>query len=86
MTLRMYAEVKKFALEGVEVELSHQRIHAKDCADCEQKDTMIDEIGCTIHLSGDLTGEERERLLHIAKRCPVHRTLTENVKIRTAEA
>ena len=75
MTLRMYAERKKLALRAVSVRLIHRRIHAKDCADCESTDGQIAEIERIIDLQGDLTPDERQRLLEIADKCPVHRTL-----------
>ena len=70
-------------LQGVEVRLSHDRIHAKDCDDCETKEGMLDEIRSEIHLQGDLDETQRKRLLEIAARCPVHRTLSSEIKIRT---
>jgi putative redox protein len=79
----MYAERKGIALGGVEVRLSHSRIHAKDCQDCETKEGMLHEIRTEIHLEGDLDSVQRERLLEIATRCPVHRTLSSEIKIRT---
>ena len=85
MTLRMYAERKGIALQNVEVRLSHQRIHAKDCEDCETKEGMLDEIRSEIHLEGDLDEAQRKRLIEIAARCPVHRTLSSEIKIRTVE-
>ena len=85
MTIRMYAERKGIALRSVEVRLSHARIHAKDCEDCETQNTMLDEIQSQIHLEGDLDDAQRQRLMQIATRCPVHRTLTSEVKIRTTE-
>ena len=85
MTLRMYAERKGFDLRGVEVRLSHARIHAKDCEDCETKEGMLDEIRSEIRLEGDLDEAQRGRLMEIASRCPVHRTLSSEIKIRTAE-
>ena len=85
MTLRMYAERKKLALQNVEVRLSHLRIHAKDCEDCETKKGMLDEIRSEIHLKGDFDETQRNRLLEIAIRCPVHRTLSSEIKIRTTE-
>ena len=85
MTLRMYAERKGIALQNVEVRLSHQRIHAKDCQDCETKEGMLDEIRSEIHLKGDLDDAQRRRLIEIAARCPVHRTLSSEIKIRTVE-
>ena len=79
----MYAERKNLALRKVEIELSHQRIHAKDCEDCETKEGMFDEIRSEIHLEGDLDEAQRKRLLQISTRCPVHRTLSSEIKIRT---
>ncbi len=83
MTLRMYAERKGLALESVEVRLSHRRIHAKDCEDCETEEGMLDEIQSQIRVKGDLDETQRTRLLEIATRCPVHRTLSSEIKIRT---
>ncbi len=79
----MYAETKGWPLEAVEVQLRHDRIHAEDCADCETGSGMLDEIYMEIGLEGDLDEAQRERLMSIAQRCPVHRTLTSEVKIRT---
>lgn len=81
----MYAERKEFALESVKVELSHKRIYAKDCRDCENQTGILDEIGCRVHLTGDLDAKQRERLMKIAERCPVHRTLSGSVKVDTIE-
>jgi len=76
MTLRMYANQKKWPLEGVSIRLSHERIHARDCADCETKDdARVERITREISLAGPLTDEQKQRLLQIAERCPVHRTL-----------
>ena len=83
MTLRMYAERKGVALESVEVRLSHQGIHAEDCRDCETEKGMLDEIRSEIRLEGELDEAQRTRLLEIATRCPVHRTLSSEIKIRT---
>ena len=80
----MYAERKSLDLSGIEVRLSHGRIHAEDCEDCEAKEGMLDEIQCEIELHGDLNDADRQRLLEISTRCPVHRTLTSEIKIRTA--
>ncbi len=85
MTLRMYAERKGLVLESVEVRLSHRRIHAKDCEDCETEEGMLDEIQSEIRVEGDLDETQRTRLLEIATRCPVHRTLSSEIKIRTTE-
>ncbi len=82
MTLILYARRKGWPLEGVTVELSHERVHARDCEECEEKDdTMLDVIRRHIIVRGDLSEEQRQRLLAIAKRCPVHRTLEAGPKI-----
>jgi putative redox protein len=83
MTLTLYARRKQWPLEGVTVTLEHSRIHAADCAECETKEGMLDRIDRQIALGGSLTGEQQRRLLEIADRCPVHRTLTSEVSIRT---
>jgi uncharacterized OsmC-like protein len=85
MTLRLYAERKALALERVTVRLNHSRIHAADCADCETKEGMLDRIERAITLRGTLDAEQRRRLLEIADKCPVHRTLTSEIDIRTVE-
>ncbi len=77
MTLILYARRKGWPLEGVAVELSHERVHALDCEECEEKeDVMLDVIRRYIVLRGDLDDEQEARMLAIAQRCPVHRTLT----------
>jgi putative redox protein len=81
----MYADRKGLTLQSVEVQLSHERIHAKDCEDCETKEGMLDEMRSEIHLEGDLDKAQRKRLLEIATLCPVHRTLSSEIKIRTVE-
>ena len=81
MTLRMYAELKKLPLERVRVKLSHRKIHAQDCLGCETKEGKLDEITREISLEGALTAEQRQRMLEIADRCPVHRTLTSEIRI-----
>ena len=83
MTLGMYARRKGWPLEEVTVHLRHSRIYAADCADCETKQGMLDRIERDIHLTGTLTDEQRSRLLEIADKCPVHRTLTSEISIRT---
>jgi putative redox protein len=86
ITLRMYADRKGWKLEKVRVGLTHQRIHAKDCEDCEGTGStpFVDEIDREVEIVGDLDDEQRARLLEIANKCPVHRTLTENeIKVRT---
>jgi putative redox protein len=81
MTLRMYADRKRWPLAGADVLLTHGKIHARDCADCETKEGMLDRIERRIHLLGELDDEQRQRLLEIANRCPVHRTLTSEVQV-----
>ena len=75
MTLRMYANLKKLPLDDVEVELFHERIHAEDCAECEGREGKLERITRRIRLTGDLNEEQRQSLLRIADRCPVHKTL-----------
>lgn len=83
MTLALYARRKGWPLDGVTVRLSHSRIHAQDCADCETKDGKLDHIERELTLSGRLDETQRARLVQIADMCPVHRTLTSEIKIRT---
>jgi putative redox protein len=86
MTIRLYADRKALPLTRVEVRLRHGRIYATDCAECETKEGMLDRIECAITLEGDLDAEQRAKLMEIAEKCPVHRTLTSEVNIRTVEA
>src|SRR5262249_52286480 len=86
MTLRLYADLKGLPLARVSVTLTHEKIHAADCATCETKEGKIDRIDRTITLEGQLDEAQRARLLEIADKCPVHRTLTSEVEIRTALA
>ena len=86
MTLRLYAERKGWPLERVAVDLSHDRIHAKDCEDCETKTGRLDRIQRVLTLEGALDEEQRSRLLEIADKCPVHRTLESEVVVRTSLA
>jgi uncharacterized OsmC-like protein len=83
MTVAMYARRKGWPLEQVTVRLRHSKIYASDCAECETKEGKIDRIARGIELVGALTTEQRSRLLEIANRCPVHRTLTSEIDIRT---
>jgi len=83
ITLRMYADHKQWPLENVDVHLNHRKIHAKDCEDCETSTGKIDLIDREIELSGPLDTSQRERLLEIANKCPVHRTLTSETLIET---
>ena len=86
ITLRMYADRKKWPLEAIVVRLRHQKIHAGDCRECESGEGRIDHIEREIRLLGPLSREQRERLMTIADRCPVHRTLQGPVKIETRQA
>jgi len=83
MTLGMYARRKQWPLASVIVRLRHSKIHATDCADCETEDAMLDRIDRDIELTGDLTEEQRRKLIEIADTCPVHRTLTRGMKVHT---
>ena len=83
MTLRLYAERKKLPLEKVSVRLRHEKIHARDCENCETQEGKIDRIEREIVLEGALDGAQRQRLLEIAEKCPVHRTLHSEVLIES---
>ena len=86
MTLRMYARQKGWPLDRVTVRLRHAKIHAQDCAECETKVGMIDRIERVVEIAGELSAEQRTRLLEIAEKCPVHRTLTGEIRIDTRAA
>jgi uncharacterized OsmC-like protein len=81
MTVRLYAQRKGWPLEGVEVALHHERIHAEDCANCETSDGFLDQITKDISFRGPLDATQRLRLAEISERCPVHRTLQHEVHI-----
>jgi putative redox protein len=83
MTVALYARRKGWPLESVGVRLEHAKIHAADCADCETKEGKLDQIGLELTVTGPLSEEQRARLLDIANRCPVHRTLTSEIRIRS---
>ena len=84
LTLRMYARPKKLPLERVTVKLKHGRVHAKDCEDCDSDRGFVDVIEREIRIEGEeLTDGQKSRMLEIADRCPVHRTLHSEVKVRT---
>jgi putative redox protein len=83
MTLNMYARRKRLPLESVRVDVQHGKIHAEDCMDCESTSGKIDHFERTIYVQGELSAEQRERLLEIADRCPVHRTLHAEIAIRS---
>lgn len=83
MTAGVYSRRKGWPLESVTVRLHHSRIHAEDCENCETREGMLDRIDAVIELKGPLTEEQRARLLEIAHRCPVHRTLKAEIEIRS---
>ncbi len=83
MTIRMYSDRKGWPLEDVKVALTHEKIHASDCDDCENSEGKIDIIERKIDLTGDLSQEQRGRLHEIADKCPVHKTLSSETVIRT---
>ena len=83
MTLKMYAAFKKLPLESVTTTATHARVHADDCGGCEDKDAKIDQFTRTIVIEGELTDEQRQRMLEIADRCPVHKTLESSSHIVT---
>jgi uncharacterized OsmC-like protein/fermentation-respiration switch protein FrsA (DUF1100 family) len=83
MTVRMYAELKKIPLERVSVELKHDKVHAKDCADCDTREAKLDHVDRVVTFEGALDDGDRARLLEIANKCPVHRTLVRGVEIAT---
>jgi len=86
ITVRMYAQRKGWPLRQITVRLRHQRIHGKDCADCETRTGQMDQIERELQFEGELTDSQRARLLDIAERCPVHRTLHSEVLVSTAES
>jgi len=86
MTMSLYADRKSFPLERATVMLNHSKIYAKDCAECETKEGMLDQIEVTIGLEGPLDADQRKRILEIADKCPVHRTLTSEIRILTKAA
>jgi uncharacterized OsmC-like protein/alpha/beta superfamily hydrolase len=83
MTMRLYADRKGILVDRFAIRLSHRRIHAQDCLDCETKDGDIGEITKEVTIVGNVSAEDRTRLLQIAEKCPVHRTLTHEIKIRS---
>jgi putative redox protein len=83
MTVALYARRKEWPLQSVSVRLEHSQIHAADCADCETTEGRLDRIETSIALAGPLADEQRARLLEIAQKCPVHRTLTSEIDIQT---
>jgi putative redox protein len=83
MTISMYARRKQWPLESVTVTLQHSRVHASDCEACEDAKRLLDRLECVIELRGALDDDQRQRLLEMATKCPVHRTLTSEIDIQT---
>lgn len=83
MTVGMYARKRNWPLERVTVWLRHSKIYAADCSECETREGMLDRIERDVRFDGPLSAEQHSRLLEIANKCPVHRTLTSEIKIRT---
>jgi putative redox protein len=83
MTVAMYARRKRWPLEAVTVRLRHSKIHAADCESCESREALLDHIDRDVELIGQLSEEQRRRLLDMANKCPVHRTLTSKIIIQT---
>jgi uncharacterized OsmC-like protein/fermentation-respiration switch protein FrsA (DUF1100 family) len=86
MTMRLYAERKALPMDRVTVTLNHSKIYAKDCAECETRESMLDQLDRVISIEGALDAEQRKRLMEIADKCPVHRTLTSEIRIVTKAA
>ena len=86
MTMRLYADRKSLPLERTTVTLTHSKIYAEDCAECETKTGMLDQIERVITMEGALDAEQRKKLMEIADKCPVHRTLTSEIRIVTSAA
>ena len=83
MTIALYARAKQWPLETVVIRLRHSRIYAKDCAECViRNDTLLDRIDTEVKLTGPLTAEQERKLMEVAQRCPVHRTLKSEINIR----
>ena len=83
MTIELYARRKNWPLEGVVVRLAHTKIYAVDCAECDSKVGILDRIDCELELHGPLGEEQKSRLLEISEKCPIHRTLTSEINIRS---
>ena len=86
MTIGFYARRNRLPLENITVSLSHSRIYATDCEECETKQGMLDRIDVEVELTGTLTPEQHAKLMEVAAKCPVHRTLTSEVNIRLRAA
>jgi putative redox protein len=86
MTVGLYARRKQLPLENITVSLRHSRIYAKDCEECETKEGMLDRIDLEVELTGSLSEEQHAKLMEIAAKCPVHRTLTSEINLRLRPA
>lgn len=86
MTVGLYARRKNLPLQTIKISLWHSRIHAKDCEECETKEGMLDRIEAEVELTGPLSAEQHAKLMEIAAKCPVHRTLTSEINIRLRPA
>ena len=86
MTVGLYARRHNLPLENITVSLWHSRIHGRDCEECETKEGMLDRIDVEVELTGALSGEQHAKLMEVAARCPVHRTLTSEISIRLRAA
>ena len=87
MTVGFYARRNKWPLENITVSLWHSRIHGRDCEECQTRDGMLDRVDVEVELTGSLTAEQHAKLMEIAAKCPVHKTLTSeiNIRLRSAE-
>ncbi|MEO6694201.1 MAG: OsmC family protein [Ignavibacteria bacterium] len=83
ITIRMFAERRKYPLEDIVIELTHGKIYAEDCQDCDSKEGRIDNINVEIKLTGDLTSDQKNSIIDISKKCPVHKTLISEIRINT---
>ena len=83
MTVRMYADRRRWPLEGVRIELSYARVHAEDCSACDQELKLVDGIEMELSFLGELSESQRQKLTEIANKCPVHRTLESPIPVRT---
>jgi len=86
MTVGLYARRKQIPLENITVSLWHSRIYAKDCEDCETNEGLLDRIEAEVELTGALSAEQKDKLMEIAAKCPVHRTLTSEINIQLRAA
>ena len=87
MTIGLYARTRKWPLDTTVVRLTHSRVYAKDCLDCVVRDdTLLDRIDTAVQLTGTLTAEQERKLMEVAHKCPVHRTLKSQIEIREVSA